>query len=402
MTARWYMLIQRGYFYMPEHPVKWDINFEQIYFSKAYKPWVSFILLLLLAVSCALASAYDILTHLFVQPKLYYNMGTLFLHLLCILTCGFLPLFVVTLFTSRQCFCWCNKFPGLFQQFNNHAELAELSTATQCWLLDIADFDMLVGICFAVPFPFFILVTSLSFRFDPFYFVLQDIFGDLDNHSTLIGFLFVFRLITVLCAFEVARSIVYSISFILATLCRVIYTVYKFCNILPSSSFTKTSVVLHFYYLFYFWWLKFNVILTQATSVVISVGFWAVVCASWILIKAKDQIPAQFFIILLGLDAVMFVSLSWLVYVASKVAEHSGKMTKKWLVDTKTNCCLEKNTRNRRKELLLLWKISASLTPLQLDYKPFLKIDQQFFTDFNMNLISRIFDAILLINPNSL
>lgn len=261
-------------------------------------------------------------------------------------------------------------------------------------LVDLA----LVGIAGLIPpLPFVIFISSLYFCFDPYYFVLGDVVGDPDfeNVSFAVYFTcFLLRACLTFCAFESIRTITLAGMVIM----HVIDTLQdKFCDILTYKikDVRVLQFVLGLFLRLSIIFKSFKYTVEEGITIQITVSFWFIVVAVWVIIKARPLVPLFMYIMTVVVFVVVYLCAIILLKSLSNFYERSENMTSRLKLSARqlhTNSC----TVLSRHQLLILKLHSRAFLPIRICFCPFLLTNREFCMNTASNLFDRIFDAILI------
>lgn len=391
--------IQRvGFFYMPKLLVEWNVNRQQLQYTPSTTRWISFGISMVLNLLVSIGSLYNIVTYLCLTARPDYNVSTLVLHTCAFLVCTAVPLSALLL--SRHTYF----ITGFNQQINFHRNLPQCEIVPEIHFVPhnkiiILGLYAMIGLaCCAIMVPFVILFCSLYFRFDPYYFVLQDVFGPFALQKYEIRcFCFLVRFVTVLAGFECSRSGtlgIYCYSYLIGSINIFVSSVSR----LHLSIDTKRSLEITRIYIEFLVCLRGILeLLMHFNSIIISVGYWAVILLTWAVVKLRSYLAIEVFAMILSLDICSYLLVTFGVVIISKLDVNINEALNRWAIEAKQAyydaiLC----SRDVRRQLLNLRKITASLQPVQLEYKPFFVMDHDFMIDISKNLFLRVFDAILI------
>lgn len=386
---------------MPDHPTKWDHQLGCIVATSSKKSWIPFIISIFLALSVSTASIYDITTHLFVAKKPNYSFVTLSLHLCGLTVSGIVPITTHLLWKHRHCLNSWNQLVNFQKRLSTNDLVPEFKKTPFLKLFFIFDHCMLGFIVCVIVGPFVIIIVSLYINLDVFYFVICDIIGEFDKQPVHIKcLLYVIRITPLLCCFECSRTGGFMSVCFEVVLCKISVFAKILSTVKLSPNIKRSGFVLRSYFKFYVLFAQIKDMYLKTTSIVISSGFWLVVILSWMVVRAKELMPIEMYSMVVAMDIFAYLLATVSVYILSTLDETLKESLRVWQIEAKQNYLgMNLETKERRRMLLVLKKLADSLQPLGLMYKPFNKIDSQFFTDFSMNIIDRVFDCILIFDP---
>lgn len=154
---------------MPKCPIEWNPNGRKLELKTEKSRSICFCISMLLNLLESAGSAYNIITHLFIQEKQRYNVCTVVLHMCAILACTAVPLGAILLL------CHKGFIEGYNQQLHFQYDLSqndivpEIHTAPYNRLVILGLYCMIGIIRWGIIAPFAILICSLYFHFDKKY-----------------------------------------------------------------------------------------------------------------------------------------------------------------------------------------------------------------------------------------
>jgi len=268
-----------------------------------------------------------------------------------------------------------------------------ISGYNEKYSIEALDLFLIGGVICAILTPWIILVCSLIFKFDPFFFVFEDIFGPYQTRSIVSNFAtFVARAVLLSGGFECARLL----SLVFFTLIVCVNRLQKGVDVLLKHIGMKSydDIIVHYAHL-QLAYGSIDPLIQDCLSVSISAIFWSLVACAWIVIKGHKIIPLFMYLLISPFSFCTLVLLNALLCVVCRISENCLELVKLCGVEAKVAHFrnLEKASRKRR---WILIKIASSLKPIQIAYEPFLKVDRGFVSSVWNNCANRIFDAMLI------
>lgn len=384
---------------MIQHPAEWNPNDFQLEISHCKRRWYAFAASLVLCIAVAWGCIYDVISHFAWEPKPGYHLGFIALHFNAIMACGAVPLVVIHLAFNNHFYVGTNKLLSFQSSLKiNFILIPEFRMVLSNRMIEIGNLSLLFITSFVVILPFLILSTSLYFNYDPYYFILNDIFGPDERSSVLVSNLrFGFRFLTVLAGFECSRTAVFMVLYLSIILFEVFLCIQRLVSLKLTRSSFRAIEILRIYTKFLVAFSKIENFVMQLVSILISIFYWAMVFLSWIVIRLRERIPDEMYAFILVLDVVLWLfTISFIIVVCSMDDIVSG-MVNSWRLDAARNYCATRFfTAASKRKLFYIKKWSIALQPLRLKYEPFLVLDQQFIRDFFSQVVERVFDAIII------
>lgn len=394
-----FVIHQLGFSYMPELPIKWNPNLKRLEYTSKIAHLVLFSVSMLLNLLVSIGSAYNIITHLFLKPKPDYDTSILVLHTCAFLVCGAVPVGFVLLTRHPNFLSGYNQQINFQQNLPPNGILSDVHEPPDNKIMFLSLYSGICLIFIGIFTPFAILFSSLYFRFDPFYFVFQDIFGEAEKQTELTKCVcFIIRFIIVLAGFEASRTgilAIYCFVNVIIHICRFINSI----SYLDLTTNTKRAFeIFRLYKKFLVCFREIQELFEQLNSLLTSLSYWGVVLLTGAVVKLRNFMVPEMFALILGLDLVIFLLLSFGVAINSMLDASITEAIARWGKESERNyskrrlCSLEE-----RKDLLVLRKVLRSLQPLRIQYKPFFTINQEFRIDMSKKLVEQVFDGILLL-----
>jgi len=272
-----------------------------------------------------------------------------------------------------------------------------------CLLLDYRENDQvewldifLIGlmICSTIG-PWIIMSCAIYFRFDPTFFVCEDIFGSSTTRSfaSKVGTTII-RAVLVTGTLEASRTLTLCGAAVAVSINRLQKSVstieLRGFNYKTLKSFQN---VFTFYAQLRLVYNELATFIQDVSSITISGGFWALVVCMFLVIEAHDVIPFFMYMLVVPFALVlcMIINLALrMICNISETCENIGQICK-----IETGMAKRKMT-TRQKEVLELCKKVKAMHPIQIAYKPFLKVDRGFTCSIWENCAERGFDAMLI------
>ncbi len=257
---------------------------------------------------------------------------------------------------------------------------------------------VLLGTAILIPFlPYIILFSSLYFCFDPYYFVLGDLFGvpSFQNKPLFeYTIMLILRGFVASCGFECSRTISYGIMVLILVLNRL----YIETSLIISAKITSLRSLLQKFSIF----RALSIISTNLRSTseeiftfFITAEFWALVIASYLIIRAREEVPMYMYgmiVISWVISSVQFLTALTILSIFS-----ARSVVLIWRLNKETRMLYAcSGNLSERRNLLIMKKKAFAFTPIRLYFYPFIPIDEQFCKDTLRNQLGRTFDAILM------
>ncbi len=248
------------------------------------------------------------------------------------------------------------------------------------------------------PFPIAIVVFSLYFNFDPYFYILGDIvaYFNIDNSSVFIFWVcIVMRGVLLLCSFECCRTIslvtmlvIHAVDILQTNIQNLLN--YKILNIaVVTICFRKLRKLIIVY-------INFKSFLQACITNLLTTGFWTIVIGTWMIIKAYHQVPFLMYVTFFNTIVNFFLAMALFLKIMSAFCTSSDLLTMTLKQNTNrlyANC----RTVTSRKESLMAKKVSRAVITLKICFEPFLVIDEQFCKNTIQNLLDRILDGLLMV-----
>ncbi len=229
------------------------------------------------------------------------------------------------------------------------------------------------------PFPIVIVVISLYFNFDPYFYIFGDIltYFDIDYSP---GFIFwaciVVRGVLLLCSFECCRTlslatmlVIHAVDLLQTNIQSLLS--YKITNIAVLTICFRKLRKLNIVY------INFKSFLQKCVTTLLTTGFWGVVIGTWIIIKAYHQVPFFMYVTFFNAIVNFFLAMAIFLKILSTFCTSSDLLAITLKQNTNrlyANC----RTVTSRKELLEAKKVSRAVITITICFDPFLVIDEQF------------------------
>jgi len=255
--------------------------------------------------------------------------------------------------------------------------------------VEIAEIAVILGQVASGPIPFQVFFTSLFLKFDPFYFVFDDLFGPLQNQP-LLSYLaiFAFRCLLLLGTFECARSLSYCI----VTLPTIYILMKKHLTNLLSP---RTNLWQRIWYykltLIVYQWMK--PLVEQVLSLCISTMFWIIIAVLWVAIRGINRVPLFIYLLFVGLAVTTPPLFILVLSQISEISAVSEKITRKCVVEAKLGLASSKFGFRKKKATKL---VALSLKKLNVEYAPFVAINEDFVMSVFSKQFDRLFDAVII------
>ncbi|CAL8110317.1 unnamed protein product [Orchesella dallaii] len=296
---------RQGFGFMCPLPIEWDINYEYLIKNFSFKRCICYLVLLSFDIWLAAACAYDVIL---LQMREYFNHGVVVMLAAAGIGVSATVLAALLVFKNRDCMEGINKLLKFHTTLNKRNK----ETNGLKWI-DIC--INVVSIC-GILCPWVTLVCSLYFRFDPSFFVFEDIFGPYHSRSLASNCMtFSMRAVLFTGAFECARTI----SFLCLMLVILVIKVQECVNLLGKHVKRYEDIITDYSHLK----LVYNQMapfVVDDLSLIISAGFWFFVAAGWIIVKGHSVIPVYMYLIITPLAAessAMNLSATKLIFVVA-------------------------------------------------------------------------------------
>lgn len=388
-----------AFLYMPESPIKWNLHLRRLEYTSSKTPWYIFGMSMLLNLLVSAGSLYDITTHLFIKPKLEYDISILVLHMCAVLVCSAVPFGAALLSRHPKFLKGYNQVVNFHQSLPITGIVPEIHQPPKNEFVFYVIYTGIGLILLGAVTPFAILFCSLYFHFDPYYFVVQDIFGRIEHQSMAIKCTcFMFRFIIVLAGFEASRVGVFAIYCFANIILQLFIFISSISRLRMTTNSKRAYRIFWMYKKFLVCFREIQDLLAQFNSLLISLSYWGIVLLTCAVVKLKTFLVVEMFALLLGLDLCVFLLLSFGVAIISKLDACVKEAIARWGNEIKMNSCRRvTDTVSDKKEMLTLERVFESLQPVRMEYKPFFVMDQEFRRDMSKNLVLRIFDGILIL-----
>lgn len=359
-----FLIHRLGFSYMPKSPVEWNSELKEFHCSSEKKRWFWFGFSMLLNLLASSGSIYNIITHLFIQAKPGYNGSTVVLHMICVLACSMVPFCTILLLRHQYCLKGYNQQSN-FQQNLCSPNVPEIHQVPCNKLVVCGMYSMIGFVCFAAVCPFFVLFSSLYFRFDPYFHVFQDIFGSIETQSKSTRTLcFIFRFIVV-AGFECSRVGglgVYAYSSTVGTIFLFINSIYQ---IQLTADTRRAKEIFRIYAKFVVCFRGIQEILMELNSIVLSVAFWGIILLTLAVVKLRGYLAIEIIFMIFIVDVLAYLLVSFGISIVSKLDLYIKETIRMWRNEAKGNCFRKLLcTRNEKTNLLVLQRTVMSLQPV--------------------------------------
>lgn len=389
-----FQLHHYGFWYMPRSPVAWNPNLKRLEYTSSKTALKTFAISMFLNILASLGCMYNIATHLFVKPKLDYSTSILVLHIFAIFACSAVPIAVILLLQNNNFLQAYNRLINLLQNLPRSDSFSEIHQAFDQKPIFLVVISGILFIFLSTITPFAILVCSLYFRFDPYYFVIQDIIGRNNDLAVSTKYIcIIFRFFVVLAGFEVNRFLsllIYCNSIVIVRICIFVGNI---SQIKLTANTKRSYKIISWYTKFLVCFREIQELVAQLNSLFISFGYWVVVVLTWGIVRLRGLMVGEIFALIIGFDICNFLLLIIVVVIVSRLDASINKVIIRWGNESDLNYCCQFEKQN---DLVILQKITASLQPLQIEYKPFFVVNKEFGRDVCKNLVGRVFDVILI------
>jgi hypothetical protein len=242
----------------------------------------------------------------------------------------------------------------------------------------------------AVFTPWVVLLTSTISPVDPFYFILDDMFGNRYERTGLdIVHMFLIRCFTLLAGFELARCLGHAGVLVIIG----ISIAARATRVVNFGVLSSIEIITRYRYFVLFYSQVVSFVIT-GLFVVISTLFWELVAGWWIVINRFEQVPSLIYVIIVSFCITLTIGFEIALFIIAKIGEDILGMISKVRLSTKRDYVSNCNFRKWRK---ILWLTAKAIRPITLPYTRYISIDRDFFLNTMWNLSSRVIDAVLII-----
>lgn len=252
----------------------------------------------------------------------------------------------------------------------------------------LLDWLILPGTTISVLGPWVILFTSLTFKFDPFYFVLEDLMPVSSSRSIFLTCLnFTIRFVGLIGSFECGRVLgyfgvafiilAYNGSIIILNVARFFIPSKQILCKYPQACVLVSCLIPPFCRMF---------------SMTVSCLFWLLVFYWWLCIKASGKIPMLVYLSIVILSVTLLPGLVVGLRIILKFSDASSKTLQRCRMQIRITGNKKTNKESTKLDLLQL----RALKPIKFLYYPFNVIDQQFECYLLQNCMLRLCDALLI------
>ncbi|CAL8127987.1 unnamed protein product [Orchesella dallaii] len=325
--------------------------------------------------------SYVVLSHWIIKTRPQFNMGMTTVYIVGLNPIASALVFIALIFMNQDALLAVNNM----LQFK-HELFQRLRNSNEEWMFDIVlNFLALYGI----PASAGIYFGSLYLNFDPYYFILEDLFG---KSAEIQWILFGFRAVVTLAAFEVARII---LSYTIVVIIDI--HILQQCVSLLSSPTCQVSYthLMKEYRRMIVVYRKVKPMIDGMLSLGTTSLFQALVCSTWLIIKGLDKIPLVMYVLMALFAIGVVVVGGFLLKIISELVAGSVRVVEKCRLEARLTSVMMWNKQGRLEAHALRLEANA-LHPIRIFYKPFLLIDREFVRRIVNGVMGRIFDVILI------
>ncbi|CAL8098623.1 unnamed protein product [Orchesella dallaii] len=391
-----FKLLSIEFFFFPPFPITWNSKYAHLITQK--KRFTLSKVSLAFTTTCIFLTftgmCFVILTHLAIHSRPEFNIGMLTMYITGSIAAGSGFVLIWIIFKNQDALCAVSNLMSykhsLFHRFN----ATETDPFFDLMLILIAIYAILgaTGTFFG----------ALYLRFDPYYYIFNDILvslyptkspSDVLHESTWLRWaLLGIRSSLTLTAFEAARILV-TFTLVLAIDVRGLQRCAQVLATLVDG--VECAVVLEEYRKMIVVFRSLKSLIDDALSMFITALFWAIVASSFVIIKSFGKIPhVMYYVMVLFVVGASIICIVLLRIICNLVIGTEAIVGWcKW--ETGVTRRGMRSAEKRRNDLAL--KLEAhSMHPIRMQYKPFLMINRDFLRTIINGILGRIFDVILL------
>ncbi|CAL8127985.1 unnamed protein product [Orchesella dallaii] len=376
-------IVTREFFFLPPLPIRWNRNYtklvktkNKISFSKISLAFTSLLILLIV-----LGMNYVVFSHWMIKTRPQFNIGMTTIYIVGFITVGSALVLILIVFMNQDALLAVNNM----LQFK-HGLFGRLRESKKEWMFDI----MLNFVAFyGMPASAGIYFGSLYLNFDPYYFILEDLFGKSED---LRWPLFGFRAVVTLAAFETARLILTYPSVVILDIHILQQCVSLLCSPSCRASFTHLMIEYRRMIVVY---RKVKPLIDCVLTFGVTSMFWALICTSWLVIKGFGKIPLVMYVLMLFFVIGLIICGAIMLIIISRLVAGSVQVVEKCRWEARLTSVMIWSKKGRLEAHALRLEADA-LHPIRIFYKPFLLIDKEFVRRSVNGVMGRICDAVLI------
>lgn len=245
-------------------------------------------------------------------------------------------------------------------------------------------------LCTAIPW--LVMIVGVYLQMDVFYFFFEDLFGNSKETKATQNFITLFvRILSHSGIFEVCRTLGYTGVFI-------IILVSKCSNIMSiaESGLISAKTLCLYYNQFYLSTKILVPVVYKIASMVISLSFWILVVAWWMLLKGFHGTPIVIFGALLITTSLVTYLLQYVLYVFARCGDQMDDLVRRIRHQLKNEYVSYTGGAILKRRMKELWLGSKALKAFRYPYYPFLEVDYTFVRNLFDNLAQRVADACII------
>ncbi|CAL8098609.1 unnamed protein product, partial [Orchesella dallaii] len=391
-----FKLLSIEFFFLPPLPITWNAKYTRLIIQE--KRFTLSKISLGFTTTCIFLTftgmCFVILTHLAIHSRPEFNIGMLTMYITGSILVGSSFVFIWIIFKNQDALCAVSNLlsykHSLFHRF--HATETERLFDLMLIFLSIYTILGAIGTYFG----------SLYLKFDPYYFIFNDILvslyptkspSDVLLESTWLRWVVLgIRATLMLTALEACR-ILMTYGLVLAIDMRSLQRCAQVLTTLVDG--VECVVVMVEYRKMVVVFRSLKSLMDDSVSMFTTFLFWAMVGSCFLIIKAFGKIPhVMYSVVVLFVVGAFLAAMVFLHIICNLVSDTETIVGWcKW--ETGITRCGIQSAEKRRKDLAL--KLEAkSMHPIRVQYKPFLMINREFIRTSINAALERIFDAILL------
>ncbi|CAL8098633.1 unnamed protein product [Orchesella dallaii] len=391
-----FKLLSIEFFFFPALPITWNAKYTHLITQQ--RRFTLSKISLAFTTTCIFFTftgmCFVILTHLVIHPRPEFNIGMLTMYITGSIAAGSGFVFIWIIYKNQDALCAVSNLLSykhlLFHRFH--------ATETE----PLFDFMLIFLAMYAIIGATGTFFGSLYLKFDPYYYIFNDILVSLyptKSPSDVLGeskvlrwTLLGIRATLTLTAFEAARILV-TYGLVVAIDMRSLQGCAQFLSTLVDR--VECIVVMKEYRKMIVVFRSLKGLIDDATSMFITALFWAIGGCSFLIIKGFGKIPHVMYHVMVLFVVVASIIIMVVLHIICDLVSGTETIVGWCNLETDITRHGMPSAEKRRNDLAL--KLEAkSMHPIRMQYKPFLMINRDFMRAIISAVLGRIFDAILL------
>ncbi len=240
--------------------------------------------------------------------------------------------------------------------------------------------------------PWVVLIVGVYLQLDVFYFIFEDLFGSSnERNNSITVILLILRILSHYGIFEVCRVLGYTGVFmiILISNCSNIMSI-------AESGILAAKTMCIYYNQFYLSTKILVPVVCKIASMILSLSFWMLVVAWWMLLKGFHGTPILLFGALLISTLLVTYLLQYVLYVLARCGNHLDDLVTKIHHQLRMEYVSFRGSNAEKRKIKEFWSCSKALKAFRYPYYPFLEVDYTFVRNMLDNLAQRVADACII------